>query len=196
MFTEIIEKVKRYRDSLKGLDFNLIAESDELGLDPKLFFRSSPSGDIKLYFAYRDLNIKTTDKILDIGCGKGSAMRTLHKFEFQVIDGIEIAESICEIARNNFALLSSNRCDIFCLDARDFNLYDRYNHFYLYNPFPDEVINIIIDKIVESRGNQNLPTTITYNNPTCHALFVAKNIPLIRVLPGRGGNKINIYKIL
>jgi predicted RND superfamily exporter protein len=43
-----------------------------------------------------------------------------------------------------------NRISIFEGDATIFNAFDEYDHFFPYNPFPGEVLKMVIQRIMES----------------------------------------------
>jgi cyclopropane fatty-acyl-phospholipid synthase-like methyltransferase len=48
-----------------------------------------------------DLNITANDSIIDIGCGKGSAMLSMLGFPFARVDGVELSQQIGSIAIRN-----------------------------------------------------------------------------------------------
>ena len=153
-------KLKQYRDKFQGLDFLSVIEPEEVGLDPNLASHSSPSGNKFLENVLNDLNITSKDTIIDIGCGKGSAMRTMLKYDFGKVDGIELSEKIANIATNNFRKLNSNNAKIFCSDAALFTGYDVYNMIYFYNPFPAVVMKGVVDKLTESVKRADRELTI------------------------------------
>ena len=45
------------------------------------------------------------DSILDIGCSKGAALLSMHKFSFNKIHGIEISDNLANIAKKIFLYL-------------------------------------------------------------------------------------------
>ena len=89
-------------DAILGLDFYSVVLPDEVGINPEISFRSSPSGDGYLHQLLKDLVILQDDAILDIRCGKGNALRTMLEFPFERIDGIELSSQIAKIACMNF----------------------------------------------------------------------------------------------
>ena len=115
------------------------------------------------------LDIKSTDKILDVGCGKGSALKTISKFPFGLVAGIELSEVIASIARNNFRKTTYNQIEIFTGDILDFDFLSNFNIFYLYNPFSREILQKFISKLyMVGYGH-----TIIYNNPIDPELMLA-----------------------
>ncbi|MBL4601838.1 MAG: hypothetical protein JKY84_03750 [Emcibacteraceae bacterium] len=160
-------------DQLRGLNFeNVAIEPEQLGYDGEIIYRAEPQGGYELYKLISKLNIQENDAIIDIGCGQGSAIRTMHKFPFKRIDGIEIAKEIAAIAIKNFQLLKNDRSNIFIKDAVKFTSYDNYNIFYIFNPFPPEIFAQVITKINDSIKDSNKEAIIIYINPTCHDTLV------------------------
>src|SRR2546425_424286 len=92
-----------------GVDISRIVYPEEVGLDPKYVVESGPSWDKYLVRVLKDLHINNQDTILDIGCGKGSAMLSMLKFPFARVDGIELSKEISEIAIRNLTKLKKQR---------------------------------------------------------------------------------------
>ena len=61
-------------ENFQGVDFSRIVWPEEVGLDSKSVGESCPSWNKYIVRVLKDLQIITQDTILDIGCGKGSAM--------------------------------------------------------------------------------------------------------------------------
>ena len=124
------QMVRVLLDRFQGLDFSTIYEPEELGLDSRRSYRSTPSGNRFLVDMLSDFNITTEDTIIDIGCGLGSAMRKMLQFPFAKVDGIELSSRLAAIAAQNFKQLNVARTKIFNCDASLFNDYDIYNFVY------------------------------------------------------------------
>jgi SAM-dependent methyltransferase len=181
-------------DRFRGLDFLTVVQPEDVGLDSKNAYRSSPSGDKFLQNLLFDFNISSHDSIIDIGCGKGSAMRTMLKFPFAQVDGLELSEYIANIAIHNFERLKSTRSKIFIADASQFKEYDAYNIVYLYNPFPSNVMLNVIDSLIQSIKRFDRELIIIYNNATCNNVVVNSGIfAKMGVYPDTWGNLISIY---
>ena len=107
----------------------------------------------------KKLGLIKTDKILDVGCGKGSALRTFSRLGFEEVAGIELSEEIAAIAQSNLKHVPNLR--IFHGDVLDFELLSNYNLFYLYNPFSHKIMEQFLKKL-----DQNVfGHTVIYNNP-------------------------------
>lgn len=174
-----------------GLDFLSVDSLDKLGLDGKLSSKCSPSGNKFLRDLIIDLDISEVDSILDIGCGKGSALRVFNDFEFLRTDGIELSEYLGKIAVNNFTILRQGKVNIFIENALEFKSYNNYNYFYLYNPFPE----VVFKRLLEVFKNQFIgrEIKIIYNNPVCHELLISDGFILLKKYPDMWGNGIHLY---
>jgi SAM-dependent methyltransferase len=141
-----------------GLDGSRAHEYSDSGFLVNQLFRAIPGG----------------DAVLDIGCGKGGAMLSLLR-HFTKVDGIELAHAMVDTARRNLRR-HRRRCQIVCADATTFDQYGAYDTFYLYNPFPAEVLGPVVEKIRQQRPDGR----IIYLNP---------RFP--EVLEGRGFREIS-----
>jgi SAM-dependent methyltransferase len=157
-----------YYDKKNGVDFTRNAGPAELGLDPNESYEYEPSGNWFLKKILKDLKITPADKILDVGCGKGSAMKTMLDFPFSTVDGIEISDRLCSIAENNFKVLNVTNARVFNIDATKFFKFDDYNYIYFFNPFPKEVMEKVVYNLLQSIQRRPRKVTLIYDNPTCH----------------------------
>jgi tRNA1(Val) A37 N6-methylase TrmN6 len=138
--------------------------------------------------------VSDRDSILDIGCGKGSAMWAMCKFPFARIDGIEISPHIASIAAQNFATLKETRCQIFNCDAAVFREYHPYTMIYFYHPFPAEVMERVMANLELSLAQEEKEVLVIYNNPVCHSLIVERGVFFkMAEYPDEWGNQIYVY---
>ena len=132
LYKQIVLYSKIKWEKSKGLDFIQILQPGDLGFDENLVHRGSPSGDRFLANVLSKIEIKSFDSILDVGCSKGSALRVMHKFPFQRIDGLEISGVLSQIAESNFKRLNIKNIKVYNLDAQEFKHYKSYKYFYFY----------------------------------------------------------------
>ena len=163
-----------------------------LSLDEKNVSKCSPSGNRYLKKAFSNFKITNKDSILDIGCGKGSAIRVLVKFDFNKVDGIELSEYLAKKAINNFKVLNNSKPIIYHKNVLEFKDFNNYNYFYLYNPFPSSIF-IKFLKILNKQISGKI-IYFVYNNPICHNLLIQDGFELINIYPDMWGNGINVYK--
>ena len=183
-------------DPLRGLDFQSVALPEDLGLDPTVVFPSSPSGGGELRRLLQEIEIGAASRALDIGSGKGSAIRTMLRFPFARVDGLEVAPELAAVARSNFARLHETRTTIFTADATRFDRYRDYDFLYLYSPFPAAVMTQCMTRVVESVDEHPRTVTILYVNTHCHDQIVATGRVTFEPM-GRTphGNDIRLYRL-
>jgi SAM-dependent methyltransferase len=184
-------------EHLQGLDFTSAKLTPkDLGFDEKKVFFAGPSGDEYTAKVFDDLAIKTTDAVIDIGCGKGSALRQLARYPFSRVDGIEISPLLAQVASKNFTRLGPNAAgrsvQIFCLNALQFRDYGRYNVIYLYSPFPNDVLAEVMD-LINAQNTSQQERVIVYNNPVGHDVVLQHGFHLCRSYPDLWGNGIKVY---
>ena len=188
----VIRRIEILYDRLYGLDFLSVIPSDKLGFNNKIVHKGSPSGDRFLTKVLNRMNIMSEDCILDIGCAKGSAIKHMNKFPFKKTDGIDISKELTVIARKNFRILKLKRIEIFNENILKFKKLNNYTFFYLYNPFPLEIMKIFL-----SRLKKQIPldkeVIIIYNNPVCHKQFLIEDFHLIKRFPNMCGTHIFVY---
>lgn len=185
-----------FYDDYNGTDFygyNSNEDAPELqGLDSKKIYRSTPSGFLYLGKLLRRNKWISKQAVLDIGCGKGSAMRKFHKHGFKRVAGIEINEHIFNICRRNFDKINME-VEVFNQDAINFDRYLDYSTYYLYNPFPCEVFELVINRIIVSQNGN--PITIIYSNTVCHELLIRKGFSMKVQTIDIWGNRLAVYTL-
>lgn len=190
------DPIRHRIDRLRGVDFQNVAYPEDLGLDPTIVFPSSPSGGGGLRRLLRRIEIKRGSRALDIGCGKGSAIRTLLRSSFATVDGLEVAPELAAIARSNFARLNESHTTIFTADAGQFDRYRDYDFLYIYSPFPAAVMTQCMARVLESIDERPRTVAILYVNTHCHDQIVATDRVTFEPM-GRTsyGNSIKLYRL-
>ncbi|NTU53927.1 MAG: class I SAM-dependent methyltransferase [Chlorobiaceae bacterium] len=169
-------------------------KAEDVGLDPALAFRSVPSDSRFLSSVLKDFNVTSKDSIIDIGCGKGSAMRTMLDFPFARVNGIELSADIANIARRNFLVLNEKRVTVFTGDATMYTDYGAYSFAFLFNPFPDIVMSRVIDSIISSIQKCQREFCIIYNNPAFHDAIIEKGVfTRFGSYSDKKGNILSVY---
>lgn len=189
----IAHKFLLMKEEFQGVDFATIVEPEAVGLDSKYVVHSSPSGNKYLIRLLNDLHITDQDSILDIGCGKGSAMSAMLKFPFARVDGIELSKDIAEIATRNLTRLKKQRWHVFNENAITYNRYNSYSMLYMYHPFPEQIMRQVLAKIHSAIADREQEMLLIYNNPVCHELIVNEGFSKHREYPDEWGNGMFIY---
>lgn len=113
------------------------------------------------------------EAVLDVGCGKAGAMVALRDAGFERVDGIELSNRLCTIARENLNKVSmQDKSSVYEVDATKFSKYNNYNVFYLYDPFRGETFRAVIDKIEKSLEDNPRTVHLVYANPWEHKKVV------------------------
>ncbi len=155
-----------------GVDFNgYIPDATLLRIDPTICNGYEASYDMPGIFDV--LNIKETDRFLDVGSGKGYAMYMFSQFPFSAIHGVEMSEELARISKENLQKIfpDDNRFNVFCENAFSFSRIDDYNYIYMYNPFPREVIEEFVEILKQSVLRREDKLTVIYQNPQKGSLF-------------------------
>jgi SAM-dependent methyltransferase len=122
---------------------------------------------------FSSIDISDENVFLDIGCGKGYVLTFAAKYPFKEIEGFDISASLIQIAQKNISILNLiNRIKVFTSDALQYDNYEKFDHFFLFNPFPSDIMRPTIWKIIESIKKRPRKITVIYYNPTCHKDFI------------------------
>jgi hypothetical protein len=86
---------------------------------------------------------------VDFGCGKGRVLLSALAMPFVRIVGVELSPTLSKIAEKNVscARVIPRRCSsvqVICADASEFLMPDGPNVLFFYNPFPLEVMEIVL----------------------------------------------------
>lgn len=156
----LVRRVKILNEKMNGLDFTQSHTTENLNLPKETAKMYSPSLRHDIHHLLTQLNIQSTDAILDYGSGKGKALVYMAEFDFHLIGGAELSKTLAEISEKNMTKLGLKQVEIYHTDAMTFQDIDQFTHFYLFNPFPGNVVEATLNNIEEScRRN---PRKITY----------------------------------
>ncbi len=110
-------------------------------------------------------------RILDIGCGKGGAMIALRDFGFETVDGIELLDELCEIARSNLRTMDMD-CHVFECGGDVFEHYDDYDLYYFYNSYKGDTLDRTMGLIESSAEKRRRKVIFVYADPWAHNQIV------------------------
>lgn len=154
-----------FRERLFGLDFSMRDKSLLKKTNGVMHgYSITPQGHIDEILGRLDYTKNTA--FLDVGCGKGFVLKSAAQRPFQRCDGVEYDERIAGICKKNLRRLKIENVQIFCGDAREFEEYGKYDTFFFFNPFGEEIFQEVLKKIPTGGS------TIIYHNPTCHQLIM------------------------
>jgi len=143
---------------------------EELGLAAPGRVQYQPSGDTWLWRAFRGLPVTDADVFLDYGAGKGKVVvQAALRYPFRKVLGVEISESLAEIASSNVNRLAprfrAGDVEIIVADATEWPLPDDVTYIYMYRPLKGPLFETILDRIDESLLRNARKLTLAYAYP-------------------------------
>jgi len=107
---------------------------------------------------------------LELGSGKGRAVLLASEYPFQRIIGVELLPELHAAARQNLERFprERRRCsniELYCMDARQFVFPREASVVYLFNPFPEVVLQEVVRNLRASVKAAPRPVFIVYYNP-------------------------------
>jgi SAM-dependent methyltransferase len=108
---------------------------------------------------------------VDYGSGKGRALMLAAEFPFRRIVGVEFSPELTEIARRNLESFgrerrSSTEFELVCVDAVEYDIPDEPAVLYFYNPFAEQVLRRVLERIRASLQARERPAFIVTTGDT------------------------------
>jgi SAM-dependent methyltransferase len=118
------------------------------------------------------LNPSPNSAFVDFGCGKGRVLLLAAEYGFRRVTGVEFAQELCDIARDNIARYQRKtgiQADIRIVegDAAEYRIQDDEDVFFLFNPFSAALMERVVKNIAQSLATRGRQGAIIYNNPLC-----------------------------
>ena len=107
---------------------------------------------------------------VDLGSGKGRALLMASDYPFRRIVGVELVPALHEIARENLSKYraESQRCfalESICADATQFQFPAEPLVLYLFNPFPESGLRLMLANLERSVRDLPRAVYVLYHNP-------------------------------
>jgi SAM-dependent methyltransferase len=132
--------------------------------EPLNYYTSS-----RLFDYLKPADFKTT--FLDAGSGKGRLLAMGAAYGFTDLIGIDFSKKLCDVAVNVCRRIKTKYPDISitieCADARNYCIPESVGVIFLFNPFDAVIMDVFIQKVLESLQRNNRPMKILYANPQC-----------------------------
>lgn len=151
---------------LKGLDLRGESE-EEIQIDRFRGNGHADSGGPDLVRVLKTLNISFSDRILDLGSGKGGALLAMSQFSFAEIVGVELSQRMIDVAQQNIIKVGVTNVRMIHADASIFDDYDRFNYVYMFNPFPARIVGDVMHHLETSLVRRPRKITLIYKYPGC-----------------------------
>jgi SAM-dependent methyltransferase len=143
---------EHYYDKL----LNVKTVGDQKGNTSSLHYhRYEPTPYSALERLFATYEIKSSDRIVDFGCGKGRLNFYIHHFFRSTVIGIEMNKVFYQEAvenRNRYVIKHNRKDDIFfyCCLAEEYEIDPLDNRFYFFNPFSINIFMNVINNILLS----------------------------------------------
>jgi SAM-dependent methyltransferase len=105
---------------------------------------------------FKQYELKSSDRVVDFGCGKGRLIFYIHYLFQATVVGIEMNEALFQEAvenRKSYLLMNKNSEDkvrFHCCVAEKYPIDRLDNRFYFFNPFTIQIFRKIINNILRS----------------------------------------------
>lgn len=144
---------ERFYDAM----LNIKTTEDLNGLSQSLHYhRYEPTPYSALKILFEQYEIKSSDRIVDFGCGKGRLNFFIHYFFNTSVVGIEMNQKLYLEAMKNkksYQRKHKNGKDKVnfhnCL-AEEYEINAKDNHFYFFNPFSIQIFTKVVNHILRS----------------------------------------------
>ena len=144
-----MERIFDVEQQYPDTEFKKYIHVSKLGIDSRLYNSYEACPDT-IRLIVNSLEVYPTDSVVDIGCGKGYAMYAMAQKPFSQIDGIEICPHLAETALHNLSAIfgkGDRRFHIYTEDAALFDKWDDYTYAFMYNPFKEICMGMVIEHI-------------------------------------------------
>jgi len=116
------------------------------------------------------LALSADSVLVDFGCGKGRVLLLAALGGIKKAVGIEFSPQLCDIARNNVAIVEKKTgqkldIDIINADVCQYGIEAEQNVFFLFNPFDEVILKKVAGNILKSLSEKNREIKIIYYNP-------------------------------
>lgn len=122
---------------------------------------------------------------VDLGCGKGRVLMMAAEFSFNPIRGIDMSGALCATARSNLKKFaryypSAAHVEVHEINASDYPIQGDENLFFMFNPFDEAIIEVILNKLRKSLVEHPRVLYVIYNNPIHARVLDEANILPVR----------------
>jgi SAM-dependent methyltransferase len=143
----------KYYDAL----ININTVGDQKGFNNSIHYhRYEATSYSALEILFENYVLKSSDRVVDFGCGKGRLNFFIHYMFQASVVGIEMNENFYQEAienRNRYLKKHKNCKDIIhfhCCLAEEYQIDSRDNRFYFFNPFSIQIFISVINNILIS----------------------------------------------
>ena len=169
-----------YLSLTKGMDFHT---EKEMEFPPEVGLWHERTSRRTFEQALRYVPSKGGRGFFDFGSGKGHALILAARHPFKRIGGVELSPRVHAVCQQNLKRHGLNSVELFHCNAKTLEReLDEYDLFFLFNPFPPEVLSDVAHNLIASVGREHRQITIIYQNPMFHNELRKAGFKCYRVL--------------
>lgn len=138
----------------------------------------------------------SNDAVFDYGCGKGEALLLFLKSGIGTVGGVEYDEELYNTMIDNYNKSGIPTTNMIHGDAAlIYEELDKYNYFFMYNPFQGSTFERVIKNIEESWQRNRRYITLIYSGPYCHSAVVEDGLFTLskQIYTDYSVRNVNIY---
>ncbi|MEH7352269.1 methyltransferase [Neobacillus drentensis] len=130
---------------------------------------------------FRHYEVKSSDRVVDFGCGKGRLNFYIHYFFHTTVAGVEMNETLFQAAIRNLdnyvRKIKKGRDQIkfYCCLAEKYEIDERDNRFYFFNPFSIQVFRKIVNNILLSMETSKRDIELVLYYPSEEYIYFLEN---------------------
>lgn len=136
-----------------------------------------------------------TFTFFDIGCGKGRAVFVAEKCGYENLVGIDLDEELVLAANKNSEIYKKreeSKIAFLKSNALEFDYKNEPTVYFLFNPFNEEILKGVLDKILNATSSETL---FIYMNPKHIEAFDNSRFDIINTIKTKRYIEAIIYKI-
>ena len=154
-----------------------------------------PVADFRLLIRRVPKDVVTAATFVDVGAGMGRAVLLAREYPFKQIVGIELSPHLAEIARENLA--RGHGFEVACRDVRLIRADARKRRMprgdlvvFLYNPFDEDALGAVLDRIEEHRDASEV--WLLYHTPVHGDLVVRRGYETVATFSGAAAYRLSL----
>lgn len=157
---------------------NIHTHGDQKGFHKSFHYhRYEPTPYEGLEKLFSEYMLKSSDRLVDFGCGKGRLPFYIHHTFRASAAGVEMSEYFYREAMENHRTYKGEKSGIsfHCILAQEYEITPLDTHFYFFNPFSVQIFMKVVNNILRSaEGNPRKMDIILYY-PSEDYLFYLEN---------------------
>jgi len=190
--------------SMKNFDeiINIHTSGDQIGFHKSFHYhRYEPTPYQGLEKLFSEYGLRSSDRLVDFGCGKGRLPFYIHHTFRASAAGVEMSEDFYREALENLQTYKGEKARISfqCILAQEYEITPQDSHFYFFNPFSVKIFMKVVNSILLSAEENPRKMDIILYYPSEDYIFYLENstpFELIKevVLEGNENERFLVYR--